>query len=120
MPDDLLRPSFGNVAVPAQILPCIDVDLNRGVARRQFENIFPRRGDEVSRTLVSLERSYGREKATPEERRVAPPPAPHRHDRERLDRRRIESVNEPVDQAWCDTRHVAKQNNRATSSAWAV
>ena len=54
MLDDLLRPSFGNVTVPAQIFPCVDIDLNRGVAYRQFENIFPRRGDEVSRARVSL------------------------------------------------------------------
>lgn len=66
MPGDLLRPSFGNVAVPAQFFPCIDVDLNRGVAHRQFKNIVPR-GDKVSRALVSLECSNRREKATSEE-----------------------------------------------------
>jgi hypothetical protein len=60
VPGDLLRPSFGNVAVPAQILPCIDVELNRGVAHRQFKNTFPR-GNEVSRALVSFEHPDRRE-----------------------------------------------------------
>ena len=58
---DLLRSSLGNVAVPAQILPCINVDLNRGVAYRQFKNIFPRRGNEVSRAIVSFEHPDRRE-----------------------------------------------------------
>ena len=57
---DLLRPSFGNVA-PAQIFPCVDIDLNRGVAYRQFKNIFSRRGDEISRALVSFEHPDRRE-----------------------------------------------------------
>jgi hypothetical protein len=61
LPDDLLRPSFANAAVPAQIFPCVDIDLGRGIAYRQVENIFPRRGDEVSRALVSLERPDRRE-----------------------------------------------------------
>jgi hypothetical protein len=32
VPHDLLSPSFGNVAVPPQIFPSIDIDLSRGVA----------------------------------------------------------------------------------------
>jgi hypothetical protein len=40
------------VAVPAQIFPCVDIDLSREVSGRQFKNIFPRRGDEISRALV--------------------------------------------------------------------
>jgi hypothetical protein len=55
------RPSFGNAAVPAQIFPCVDIDLGRGIAYRQVENIFPRRGDEVSRALVSFEHPDRRE-----------------------------------------------------------
>jgi hypothetical protein len=61
VPDDLLRRSFGNAAVPAQIFPCVDIDLSRGVSGRQFKNIFPRRGDEVSRALVSFEHPDRRE-----------------------------------------------------------
>jgi imidazole glycerol phosphate synthase subunit HisF len=44
----------------ARILPCIDVDLHRGVSGRQFKNIFPR-GDEASRALGSLEHPDRRE-----------------------------------------------------------
>jgi len=39
----------------AQIFSCVDIDLSRGVAYRQFENIFPRLANEVSRALVSFE-----------------------------------------------------------------
>jgi hypothetical protein len=61
VPDDLLRPSFGNVAVPAQIFPCVDIDLSREVSGGQFKNIFPCRGDEVSGALVSVEHPDRRE-----------------------------------------------------------
>jgi hypothetical protein len=46
---------------PAQIFPCVDIDLSREVSGRQFKNIFSRRGNEVSRALVSFEHPDRRE-----------------------------------------------------------
>ncbi|MGB6325635.1 MAG: hypothetical protein WBG11_07635 [Methylocella sp.] len=57
----------------AQTLSCVDIDLNRGVSGRHFKNIFLRRGDEVSRALVSLRHPDRQEKGVAERCRVAPP-----------------------------------------------
>ncbi len=97
---------------PREAFRRIDVDFDRLVVDRAFDNAFPLAGQQGAGTLVPGNFHRIRENRPAEEDGIAASSVPHRDNRERHLRRLSETGDKAVDDGCADARHIGEKNDR--------
>ena len=91
-------------------LCCINIDLNRIIIDQTFEHIYPGRLKEDARASVAFEAFYGVEQISADQRRIAAQACAHRYNCEWNTRRFLERLDQAIDEAHRNARHIGKQD----------